>query len=73
MTQLLDRGIRILCVYTAVNDARYNRADQLFEVFPELRGRVETRYFPNANHVFTEVARRRELVATVIDWIKATF
>jgi hypothetical protein len=41
----------------------------MFELFPELRGRVESAYFPNANHTFTERDAQSELMSTVIGWI----
>jgi pimeloyl-ACP methyl ester carboxylesterase len=66
---LTDRGVAILAVFTGALGARYNDADQFFELFPELRGKVERAYFPDANHTFTELAAQAELVSTVTDWI----
>ncbi len=65
---LLDRGTRILSVYSGGLGQRYNHRDQLFEVFPALRGRLEVAFFPAANHVFTELAQRNELIVTVTRW-----
>lgn len=68
LTQLLDRGVRILSVYSGGLGKRYNHRDQLFEVFPALRGRLETAFFPASNHVFTELAQRNALIEVVARW-----
>lgn len=68
LAQLLDRGTRILSVYSGGLGKRYNHRDQLFEVFPALRGRLETAFFPAANHVFTELAQRNALIEVVTRW-----
>jgi hypothetical protein len=73
LTQLLDRGVRILCVYSGAMGERYNHRDQIFEAFPALRGRLEVAFFPSANHVFTELAQRSELIATVRRWCGERF
>lgn len=69
LTKLVDRGVRILAIYSGALGVRYNHADQLFELFPELRGRVDRAYFPDANHMFTELDEQRALMRTVIDWL----
>lgn len=69
LTRLVDRGVRILAVYSGIHGARYNHADQLFELFPALRGRLDHAYFPDANHTFTELAAQAELIDTVMRWM----
>ncbi len=44
---LVDKGVRILAVHSGTHGANYNHADQLFELFPELRGRVDCAYCPD--------------------------
>lgn len=66
---LLDRHVAILAVYSGSLDERYNHEDQLFELFPELRGRMDRKYFAQANHMFTALSAQAELVETVSDWI----
>lgn len=70
LASLAQRGTRVLAVYTGSLDERYNHPDQLFEVFPKLRGKVDRSYFPEANHMFTELAAQRELASTVDDWLE---
>jgi dienelactone hydrolase len=70
---LVNRGVRILAVFSGSLEERYNHRDQLFEIFPRLRGRVERCYFPEANHMFTELAARKVLMATVCEWLARRF
>ncbi len=70
---LVDKGVRILAVHSGTHGANYNHAEQLFELFPELRGRVDCAYCPEANHTFTELDAQAELIAIVIHWISARF
>jgi len=73
LTALADRGVRILAVFSGIHGARYNHADQLFELFPALRGRIDVKYFPAANHTFTELDAQRELIDVVTGWMTRRF
>jgi len=73
LTQILDRGTRVLAIYSGIHGAGHNDADQLFEVFPELRGRMDHVYFPDANHTFTELAAQAQLIDTVTGWLDRQF
>jgi len=68
LNQLLDRGARVMLVYSGSLDAAYNHPDQLFEYAPELRGRVEVRYYPDANHTFTERFAQAALIEAIAAW-----
>jgi Serine aminopeptidase, S33 len=68
---LADRGVRVLAVYTAAQGVRYNHANQLFEAFPDLRGRIDVRYFADANHTFTELSQQAALIDAVVAWCAA--
>jgi dienelactone hydrolase len=65
---LVDRGVRILSVYTSAQGARYNHPEQLFESFPTLRGRVDVRYLANANHTLTELSEQSAFIDLVVEW-----
>jgi hypothetical protein len=69
LTRLVDRGVRILAIFSGIHGPRYNHPDQLFEWFPELRGRIERVHFQDANHTFTELSAQAELVGTVAHWM----
>jgi len=73
LTALVDRGVRIFAVYSGIHGARYNHPDQLFELFPGLRGKIDHAYFPAANHTFTELATQAELLDAVTGWITKRF
>ncbi len=73
LTTLVDRGVRILAVFSGIHGPRYNHPDQLFELFPELRGRLDHRYFPGANHTFTELAAQAQLIDAVAGWTMKRF
>lgn len=68
LNALVQRDIRILAIYSGVLGARYNHEDQLLEAFPELKGRVDCAYFPDANHTFTELSAQAALQACVLSW-----
>ncbi len=70
---LVAKGVQILAVYSGTHGPKYNHADQLFEWFPELRGRIECVYHPAANHTFTELEAQAELIGVVDTWISARF
>jgi pimeloyl-ACP methyl ester carboxylesterase len=70
---LVNRNVKILAVYSGAYGERYNHRDQLFELFPTVRGRVDLQYFPAANHMFTELAAQAALMDAVTSWVTRTF
>jgi hypothetical protein len=72
LTTLVDRGVRILAIFSGIHGPRYNHPDQIFEVFPALRGRLDHRYYPDANHTFTELDGQATLIDDVTAWMMAT-
>lgn len=73
LTRLVDRGVRILAVFSGIHGAGYNHPDQMFEWFPALRGRIDRAYFPHANHTFTELTVQAELVDSVAYWLEHNY
>ena len=73
LTQLVERGVRILVIFSGIHGAGYNHPDQLFEWCPRLRGRIDHAYFSDANHTFTELAVQAELIDTVTRWMAKSF
>ena len=69
---LIARGVSILSVYSGALGERYNHPDQLFELFPDLRGKLEREYFPTSNHMFTEVNAQAALMSRICHWIEET-
>jgi pimeloyl-ACP methyl ester carboxylesterase len=70
---LVARGTKVLFVYSATMQLRCNHKGQLFELFPDLRGRVDVEYFGDADHVFTEVAAQKRMMDTVVGWLAKAF
>lgn len=70
---LLARGVRIFAVYAGNHGAGYNHADQVFETFPGLRGRIDHAYFGDANHTFTQLDDQAQLIESVARWISSRF
>jgi len=70
---LVERGVQILNVYSGIHGAKYNHEDQVFETFPELRGRIDRVFYPHSNHTFTELDAQAELLAYVTSWITTRF
>jgi hypothetical protein len=73
LTRLVERGVRVFSIYSGIHGPRYNHPDQLFELFPALRGRVDRMYAAGANHTFTELAAQAELVDSVGGWMRTRF
>ena len=73
LDRLVDRHVDMLFIYSSAMRDRYNHADQLFELFPELRGRVSIEYFGGADHAFTEIAAQRRLIDAVAGWLARTY
>jgi hypothetical protein len=71
--RLLARGVRVLAVYAGSHREDYNHPDQVFEVFPGLRGRIDRAYFPDANHTFTQLVDQAALIDTTSRWIASRF
>ncbi len=73
LSGLVARDVRILSIYSSAQGVRYNHADQLYEWSPELRGKLDSLYFPDANHTFTEIAQQTALISAVADWCRRRF
>ena len=73
LTQLVDRDVKMLAIFSGAYGDRYNHRDQWFELFPELRGRIDHEYFPAANHMFTELAAQQALLTTATTWLSRHF
>lgn len=73
LATLVGRGVKVLAVYSGIHGTNYNDADQLFELFPDLRGKIDVAYFADANHTFTELDAQAKLLDTTTNWIATRF
>lgn len=73
VARMTHRGARVLFVYSGGMYYRVNSPNQLFEMVGSgvVRDHVAVRTMFQADHVFTSVAKRRELVQSVTDWVSA--
>lgn len=69
--KLVDQGTTMHAIFSGAMGERYNGQNQLFEVFPALRGRISCHYFPNSNHTFADPVEQRQLIAVATSWIQA--
>ncbi len=72
---LIDRGTKLLMIYTKLGPLVFNYEQQLHDAFPELEidDAVTVRYFPDADHTFTLPANRREAMTAIEGWMLANF
>jgi hypothetical protein len=70
---LSDRQVAVLALYSGALGERYNHEDQLFESFPDLRGRIDREWFPAANHSFTPQAAQQRMAEVVTRWLSRRF
>ncbi len=73
LATLVARGVGVLSIYAGSHNENYNHPDQIYETFPELRGRVDRAYFPEANHTFTQLEDRAALIDATEQWIASRF
>jgi pimeloyl-ACP methyl ester carboxylesterase len=74
LQSMLDRGVRLLYLYTGGIEYAYNHAGQFAAMYPGLRGaeKVTTELWPDADHTFTMRHHRDQLMRYVCQWLSAT-
>ncbi len=75
LAPLVDRGTRLLFLYSAGLEENYNHRAQFEEALPDLAKapEVEVDFFPKANHTFEEPAQQRALIARITRWCAEAF
>lgn len=68
---LVDRGVRMMLLYTGGVADYFNGERQFKEMFPQLRdgNKIELRYFPKLDHIAKLVEDRELVVGEVASWI----
>lgn len=71
----LDRGGRVLVIYSGGSPAHFNHKSQFSRSFSRWRlgERVKVEFFEHANHTFTEVAQQERLISCVSAWLDSQF
>jgi hypothetical protein len=72
---LLDRGVRLLMIYSGSALYSYNYARQFDDGFRRfgLAGRIRADFLPEVDHTVTEQAVQRQLVAHLLEWASTQF
>lgn len=72
LDQFLKRNLALSFTYTGELLSVYNYQDQLLDSFPQLRrrDRVRLQFMPDADHTFSQIPMRRELVNSMLSWAK---
>ncbi|MGQ0508251.1 MAG: hypothetical protein ACT4TC_23375 [Myxococcaceae bacterium] len=68
---LVGRNVRQLYIYTGGARTEYFYRDQFFDMLhaPHLRGEVEVELWPRADHLFSTLAQRKELIDKLRIWM----
>jgi pimeloyl-ACP methyl ester carboxylesterase len=72
---LVNRGVKMYWLYTAGMSIYYNYERQFFDCFKsvDFKGMVDHDYFADSDHTFTELAKQRVLLDSVVDWSRRRF
>jgi hypothetical protein len=72
LATLLDRGVRLLVIFTSGVETNYNHRSQFRTTFPKAAAHpsLSFDYFEEANHAFGRRADRARLVETVVSWMQ---
>lgn len=66
---LRQRGVRMAFAYSGDMEGDYSYPDQLFDMFPNLRGAVSVWLYPEADHTFTRRAAREQMIQDLRTWL----
>ncbi len=71
----VDRGMRLFYIYTGGLGTYYNHEGQFWSMFKSLNrdGPVKSLFFGDADHTFTLLRDRKQLLERVSGWMEATF
>lgn len=69
----IDRGVKILAVFTTEERERWSYRGQLFDAFPDVRleGAVTLVELHDADHLLSRAGDRAKLIQTVTSWMQA--
>jgi len=72
---ILDRGVPVLVVFTSGMEDNYNHRSQFRETLPAAAGHplVTYQYYPDADHVFSDLGHRTSVVSLIANWLTTTF
>jgi len=73
--RLVDRGVRILALYTGSWDDQYNYRTQFFHMYPgvDFGTLLDLRFMPEAVHVLPDPEMQARVIDLVDEWIRVGF
>lgn len=71
--KLIDRGVKLLIIYTGGQADEYNYQDQFYDMYPsvEFGNSLELKLIPEASHIMAEPLCQQQIFSTIQNWIKA--
>ncbi len=75
LTGLVERGTKLLLIYTGLGPLSFTYRRQLHDAFPDidLERAAVVRFYPEADHTFTLPGHRERLLADIDAWMGARF
>jgi len=70
--RMVERGTKLLFIYTGTVNNTYNYTGQLFEMIgpSTQRGGIEVDRFARADHLFSSLRERQNVIERIHDWIR---
>ena len=71
LLSLIERGVKLLCVYSGGVKGYYNYKGQFKDMFNpiQMNGKLQLEYFEKATHTYTRLADRNMLMTCISDWM----
>ncbi|HEX3697693.1 MAG TPA: alpha/beta fold hydrolase [Polyangia bacterium] len=68
---LINRGVNLYFIYSAAMEGYYNHEGQLAEFLRavDFKNRLQTKFFADSDHTFTDLRSQRALIDTVAAWL----
>jgi hypothetical protein len=72
---LIERDVKVCAIFSGGQSDHYNYEGQFADAFRslDLRGRLLERFFPDADHIFTDLGHQQQVVDTLAGWLGATW
>jgi pimeloyl-ACP methyl ester carboxylesterase len=74
LSLLLERGVKLLFLYSGGNTVTYNYRDQFYDMFQtNFRGRIEVQHHARADHTYSVMPDRARLIKSLCQWMQAHY
>jgi hypothetical protein len=71
----LERGIKLLYIYSGGVPFYYNYKNQFYDMFPSIgkKRKILVKYFSKADHTFTSISQRKLMMKSIYSWLYDSF